>query len=137
MVRLRDHQDVRRRLGVEIPERQRELVLTDHGRREVARDDRAEQAIGHGGDRTGKRTRAGERPGYVTTAAAGQLGLAAETTMVPVLSRPEARLSADDAVTALYLAHYRGLVRLAALLLDDAGAAEEVVQDAYVRMHGS
>jgi len=73
----------------------------------------------------------------VTTVAAGELGLAAETTTVPVLTRPAPRIAADDAVTALYLAHYRGLVRLAALLLDDAGAAEEVVQDAYVRMHGS
>jgi RNA polymerase sigma-70 factor (sigma-E family) len=61
----------------------------------------------------------------------------ADTLTVPVASRPAPRLGADEAVTALYLAHYRGLVRLAALLLDDTGAAEEVVQDAYVRMHGS
>jgi RNA polymerase sigma-70 factor (sigma-E family) len=73
----------------------------------------------------------------VTTVAAGQFGLATETTTVPVPSREPPRLAADDAVTVLYLAHYRGLVRLAALLLDDPGAAEEVVQDAYVRMHGS
>jgi RNA polymerase sigma-70 factor (sigma-E family) len=46
------------------------------------------------------------------------------------------RLSADDAVTALYTAHYRSLVRLSALLLGDAGLAEEVVQDAFVTMHG-
>jgi len=59
----------------------------------------------------------------VTTVAAGELGLAAETTTVPLLTRPAPRIAADDAVTALYLAHYRGLVRLAALLLDDAGAA--------------
>jgi RNA polymerase sigma-70 factor (sigma-E family) len=43
---------------------------------------------------------------------------------------------ADEAVTALYTAHYRGLVRLAALLLHDIPAAEEVVQDAFVAMHG-
>lgn len=43
---------------------------------------------------------------------------------------------ADDAVTQLYAAHYRSLVRLAALLLRDTGAAEEVVQDAFVAMHG-
>ena len=72
----------------------------------------------------------------MTTVAAGQFALAAETSTVPVLSRPAPRLGADDAVTALYLAHYRGLVRLAALLLDDAGAAEEVVQDAYVGCTG-
>jgi RNA polymerase sigma-70 factor (sigma-E family) len=44
---------------------------------------------------------------------------------------------ADEAVTALYGAHYRSLVRLAALLLRDVGAAEEVVQDAFVAMHGA
>ena len=46
------------------------------------------------------------------------------------------RLTADDAVTALYTAHYRMLVRTAALLLRDPQAAEEVVQDAFVAMHG-
>jgi RNA polymerase sigma-70 factor (sigma-E family) len=44
---------------------------------------------------------------------------------------------ADEAVTTLYAAHYRSLVRLSALLLRDTGAAEEVVQDAFVAMHGS
>ena len=43
---------------------------------------------------------------------------------------------ADQAVTSLYGAHYRGLVRLATLLLRDVGEAEEVVQDAFVAMHG-
>jgi RNA polymerase sigma-70 factor (sigma-E family) len=46
------------------------------------------------------------------------------------------RASADDAVTTLYTAHYRSLVRLSALLLGDAAVAEEVVQDAFVAMHG-
>ena len=44
---------------------------------------------------------------------------------------------ADEALVDLYRAHYRSLVRLAALLLDDVGTSEEVVQDAYVRMHAS
>ena len=35
----------------------------------------------------------------------------------------------------LYLAHYRSLVRMATMLLRDAGAAEEVTQDAFVAMH--
>jgi RNA polymerase sigma-70 factor (sigma-E family) len=43
---------------------------------------------------------------------------------------------ADEAVTSLYAAHYRSLVRLSALLLRDPGEAEEVVQDAFVAMHG-
>jgi RNA polymerase sigma-70 factor (sigma-E family) len=44
---------------------------------------------------------------------------------------------ADEAVTQLYAAHYRSLVRLATLLLRDVGAAEEIVQDSFVAMHGS
>jgi RNA polymerase sigma-70 factor (sigma-E family) len=44
---------------------------------------------------------------------------------------------ADEAVTQLYAAHYRALVRLATLLLRDVGAAEEIVQDSFVAMHGS
>jgi RNA polymerase sigma-70 factor (sigma-E family) len=54
-------------------------------------------------------------------------------------SRVETSVSwdADEAVTALYAAHYRSLVRLAALLLRDVDAAEEVVQDAFVAMHGA
>ncbi|OLB81514.1 MAG: RNA polymerase subunit sigma-24 [Actinobacteria bacterium 13_2_20CM_2_71_6] len=45
--------------------------------------------------------------------------------------------SADEAVTRLFAAHYRGLVRLAALLLADRAVAEELVQDAYVHLHQS
>ena len=37
-------------------------------------------------------------------------------------------------VEALFRSEYRSLVRLASLLLDDRGAAEEVVQDAFVRL---
>jgi RNA polymerase sigma-70 factor (sigma-E family) len=73
----------------------------------------------------------------VTTLASGRVGIGPDLATVPLVSREEPPLDADQAVTALYVAHYRGLVRLAALLLDDVGAAEEVVQDAYVRMHGS
>ena len=43
---------------------------------------------------------------------------------------------ADEAVSQLYGAHYTRLVRLAWLLLHDQGAAEEVVQDCFVAMHG-
>ncbi len=44
---------------------------------------------------------------------------------------------ADMAVTALYSAHYRSLVRLAMLLVRDTATAEEVVQDAFVALHGA
>jgi RNA polymerase sigma-70 factor (sigma-E family) len=43
---------------------------------------------------------------------------------------------ADTAVDELYAAHYRRLVRLSVLLVRDLGTAEEVVQDAFVAMHG-
>jgi RNA polymerase sigma-70 factor (sigma-E family) len=43
---------------------------------------------------------------------------------------------ANHAVTALYLAHYRPLVRLAALLVQSLATAEEIVQDAFVAVHG-
>lgn len=42
---------------------------------------------------------------------------------------------AGEAVTALFRAHYAGLVRLAVLLVDDDGGAEDVVQDAFARLH--
>ncbi len=43
---------------------------------------------------------------------------------------------ADRAVESLYAAHWRQLVRLSVLLVRDLGTAEEVVQDAFVAMHG-
>lgn len=45
------------------------------------------------------------------------------------------RASADAAITELYGAHYRPLVRLAALLVHDLSTAEEVVQDSFVALH--
>ena len=47
-----------------------------------------------------------------------------------------AERSADLAVRELYALHYRPLVRLAAMLVRDTPTAEEVVQDAFVAMHG-
>lgn len=46
------------------------------------------------------------------------------------------RWDADAAVDELYAAHYRPLVRLSVLLVRDVETAEEVVQDAFVAMHG-
>lgn len=57
--------------------------------------------------------------------------------MVAELGATGARWDADEAVTALYAEHYRSLVRLSALLLRDQMQAEEVVQDAFVAMHGA
>jgi RNA polymerase sigma-70 factor (sigma-E family) len=44
---------------------------------------------------------------------------------------------ADEALTHLYAAHWRSLVRLSALLLRDTSVAEEVVQDSFVAMHAA
>lgn len=46
------------------------------------------------------------------------------------------RWDADTALDELYGAHWRRLVRLAVLLVHDTSTAEEVVQDAFVAMHG-
>ena len=42
----------------------------------------------------------------------------------------------DEAVSQLFAAHYTSLVRLAFLLVRNSGEAEEIVQDAYVALHG-
>jgi RNA polymerase sigma-70 factor (sigma-E family) len=44
-------------------------------------------------------------------------------------------VGADMAIVELYEAHYRALVRLAALLVHDVATAEEVVQDSFVALH--
>ncbi len=41
----------------------------------------------------------------------------------------------DAALTDLHRRHYRSLVRLACLLVDEVGSGEEVVQDAFVRVY--
>jgi RNA polymerase sigma-70 factor (sigma-E family) len=52
------------------------------------------------------------------------------------LGLAQADRDAGRAVTALYAAHYRSLVRLAELLVGDLATAEEVVQESFVAMHG-
>lgn len=65
---------------------------------------------------------------------------------VALTNRPEgstvsvmapATWNADEAITQVYTAHYRSLVRLSALLVRDVSAAEEIVQDSFIAMHGS
>jgi DNA-directed RNA polymerase specialized sigma24 family protein len=46
-------------------------------------------------------------------------------------------LDADHTLTALYLAHYRPLVQVAALLVQDLAAAEEIAQDSFVAAHAA
>ena len=56
--------------------------------------------------------------------------------MTMLATAEETRIDADTALEELYAEHYRGLVRLAVLLLRDQGLAEDVVQDSFVAMHG-
>jgi RNA polymerase sigma-70 factor (sigma-E family) len=50
------------------------------------------------------------------------------------VDEPE-RLGRMDAVSNLFLAHYRRLVGLASLLVDDRETAEDVVQEAFASLH--
>jgi RNA polymerase sigma-70 factor (sigma-E family) len=52
-------------------------------------------------------------------------------TSVRLPSRPRA----DDGVTALYAAHAVGLIRLGYVMLGDRGAAEDVVQEAFLGLY--
>ncbi|WP_326852164.1 SigE family RNA polymerase sigma factor [Actinocrinis sp.] len=42
-----------------------------------------------------------------------------------------------DLLTKTYQTHYTSLLRLAALLLDDLGSCEDVVQEAFIRVHAA
>ncbi|GAA2066183.1 SigE family RNA polymerase sigma factor [Streptomyces albiaxialis] len=42
-----------------------------------------------------------------------------------------------DHLTATYRTHYTSLLRLAALLLDDTASCEDVVQEAFIRVHSA
>jgi RNA polymerase sigma-70 factor (sigma-E family) len=53
-----------------------------------------------------------------------------------VMPREASGWDADAALEQLYAAHWRQLVRLSVLLVRDVGTAEEVVQDAFVAVHG-
>src|ERR1700721_2126199 len=74
------------------------------------------------------------RPTSVTETLVATGAIVPDTFLVS--SVPRLPWSADRAVTELYSLHYRALVRLAALLVRDTPPGEEVVQDAFVAMHG-
>ena len=56
-----------------------------------------------------------------------------------VLGAASSRIAAeaDLAITQMYHAEYRSLVRMAAMLVGDTGTAEEVVQDSFIAMHAA
>jgi RNA polymerase sigma-70 factor (sigma-E family) len=75
---------------------------------------------------------AGE-PEPVRAASPGAAGSVPTDSPAPAARYPAC--TADNAVTALYAAHYRSLVRTAAMLVGDTGTAEEVVQECFIGMH--
>ncbi|MEU9144694.1 SigE family RNA polymerase sigma factor [Streptomyces sp. NPDC048349] len=59
-------------------------------------------------------------------------GTEAVTEQVPVVAG-----TTVDHLTETYQAHYRSLLGLAALLLDDTASCEDVVQEAFIRVHSA
>jgi RNA polymerase sigma-70 factor (sigma-E family) len=55
----------------------------------------------------------------------------------PAAAQAACDWDAGRALAELYAAHYRALVRLAALLVRDMATAEEVVQDSFVAMYAN
>ena len=72
-----------------------------------------------------------ERPTDVTEAIAVSIPLPAAAVYAPA----RGAWDASEAVTEIYAAHYKQLVRLAVMLVHDLQTAEEVVQDAFEAMH--
>jgi RNA polymerase sigma-70 factor (sigma-E family) len=69
---------------------------------------------------------------------AGAITVTTDTLLAELsLGSAPAEWDAARAVTAIYVAHYRSLVRLAVLLVRDVATAEEVVQDSFIAMHAA
>ncbi|GAA2739189.1 SigE family RNA polymerase sigma factor [Kitasatospora cinereorecta] len=68
-------------------------------------------------------------PGAARWPADSRMGLAA--------AAADATGASVDQLTETYQAHYRSLLRLAALLLDDLSSCEDVVQEAFIRVHAA
>jgi RNA polymerase sigma-70 factor (sigma-E family) len=54
--------------------------------------------------------------------------------MMMAAMAPEGGYEVRDELAVLYRDHYRSLVRLASLLVDDVGTCEEIVQEAFVNV---
>ncbi len=58
-------------------------------------------------------------------------------TVQPVTEGGGTAQTREQLLTELYVTHYPRLIRLAALLVDDVGNCEEIVQDAYLKVHAA
>ncbi|MFF1340793.1 SigE family RNA polymerase sigma factor [Streptomyces sp. NPDC058290] len=87
--------------------------------------------------------RGGRVPAPRDSAEASGRGEEASAAAEPVVAEPVAAEPAVvagttvDHLTATYQAHYRSLLGLAALLLDDTASCEDVVQEAFIRVHSA
>lgn len=72
----------------------------------------------------------------VAAAADVTAGPTADVTTADVAAQVVAGTTVDH-LTATYQAHYRSLLGLAALLLDDTASCEDVVQEAFIRVHSA
>ncbi|GAA3379771.1 hypothetical protein GCM10017750_34790 [Streptomyces racemochromogenes] len=70
-------------------------------------------------------------PGASIPGAAAEAGAGADA------ERPVVAGTTVDHLTETYRAHYRSLLGLAALLLDDTASCEDVVQEAFIRVHSA
>jgi RNA polymerase sigma-70 factor (sigma-E family) len=70
-----------------------------------------------------------ERSGYVADAPLADTVLGS--------AQSQAATDADRALTAMYDAEYRSLVRMSAVMLGDVGSAEEVVQESFIAVHAA
>ncbi|MGR4881363.1 SigE family RNA polymerase sigma factor [Streptomyces sp. LARHCF249] len=76
-----------------------------------------------------------EAGGETPPASEAAAGAAAEA--VPEAVREVVAGTTVDHLTETYQAHYRSLLGLAALLLDDTASCEDVVQEAFIRVHSA
>jgi RNA polymerase sigma-70 factor (sigma-E family) len=63
-------------------------------------------------------------------------GVVDYVTVIRPVSQDEGAVAAGERLRVLYDEHYRSLVKLASFYVDDVPSAEEVVQDAFVRLLG-
>jgi RNA polymerase sigma-70 factor (sigma-E family) len=80
----------------------------------------------------------GDRRSWVSTGRAGApADRKADREVAGAASPAAGARTTEETLTALYVAEYGRLLRLAALLVDDLGSCEEIVQDAYLKVHAA
>lgn len=94
----------------------------------------ARRAVEHGTDRIAADRTSTDRVGAVVAAG---VGAGTGTANGAVAGVAVAEGTSVDQLTETYQAHYRSLLGLAAMLLDDNASCEDVVQEAFIRVHAA